>query len=103
MRDSRQDKNAKPKQPLLLVAIAMLIYLVVNGVCIFAPFIPGPEVFLGWGVVFPMAGITATWVWLCSNRETLPNWVAFAVAFTMILAAAGFATIWIVSQIWASV
>ena len=97
------EPSKRRRQPLLWPAIGTPLYLGANFAAIRLPFIPGLDVFFGWGFLLPLGAIITIWIWLFRNRAQLRLWYGFAVGFTIIFIFAGGATLWIIGQIWASV
>ncbi len=67
------------------------------------PFIPGMGVVMLWGFIFPGLGLLLAWLSLGSKRRKMDEWMIVAIFYTLFLMGCGFLTLYVVSQIWASV
>lgn len=90
---------APPAIPLARIAVILVIYLVLNGVSLFAPRVPDITVCLIWGFLFPVLAVLQTWLWFARSGRKYGEGLVAAIMMSVIFVLAALGTINICQQI----
>lgn len=86
-----------------VILISIICYAIVNGLCVFVPYIPGMVIFISWGFVLPLLFVAGNWLILARKRQHFSKWwIAAVIATAGYIAMASF-TVHIITEIWAVV
>jgi len=98
------EENASPSSSTVItVGIVAACYAVVNGLCVFLPFIPGMGTFVAWGLFLPLLFLSGSWVALGRQRHAIRKWWMIGIFATVAYAAMGFLSLYIIAAMWAAV
>lgn len=80
-----------------------ICYSIVNGLCVFLPFIPGMVTFIAWGFILPLLFLGGSWVVVARQRQSIRTWWIVGLISTGAYAGMGFLSVYIIGAMWASV
>ncbi len=97
------DPPNESKFPAALIVVGPIAYLVLNGLCLFVPFIPGTGVVILWGMIFPLLAVISTWTWFAQSGRRLESGLPASIFLTLTFVAAGLLTIKICMEIYSAI
>ena len=95
--------SAPPAIPLVRIAVILVVYLALNAVCLFAPYVPDVTVFFVWGMIFPAIAVLQTWLWFARSGRRYAEGLVAAIMMTVIFVFAGYGTISVCMQIYQAI
>ncbi len=92
-----------PRGIWLLVGLSAACYLLVNGLFVFVPFLPGLATFLAWTIVLPVLSVGMHWLLLARARKHFEVWWILGIIASAYYGLLGYLSGHAIAAMWAAV